>query len=283
MGRDGQVETEGCRAGRFGRRGLLAAMPLLAAPPALARSLGGALTDARRAGRLRVGITAWMQLPARPPLPPDAPPHDPFSEALARRLAGALGLRAEVEYMSFSGEALSWLSQGMLDVALAPVYSRFTAREVMFARPHLAIDLVVVAPREARARRRLSEWTGERLAVIPGFLNALEDMGQPTELLRTVPVGNLVELERAVLQGRAFGAIVTSLQGQALRERNPQRDLLIRTALAIQPLAAAVAFGQHDLLRAVDQAVMLALEQGEVAALFREAHGRPFPPLGPFQ
>lgn len=258
---------------------MLAGLALLPAAPALARSHGGRLASARRAGHLNVLITAWTQLPARPPLPLDAPPRDPFSEGLGRMIAGALGLRAQIDYVSFSGEALSWLTQGMADVAIAPVMTRLTARHVMFARPHLPIESVVLGPVEHRARRRLAQWAGESMAIIPSYQDVLEDLGQPVELLRTVPVSNIVELERAMLAGRARAGIATSLQARAILARHPDRPWAIRTALAIHPMAMAVAYGEHDLLRAVDQAIMLAIEQGDVAALFREVHRLPFPPL----
>ena len=48
-------------------------------------------------------------------------------------------------------------------------------------------------------------------------------------------------------------------------------------------MAVAVPFGEHDLLRAVDQAVALAIDSGEVAALFRDFHGMPFPSLEGFR
>lgn len=185
--------------------------------------------------------------------------------------------------MTMIGEALAHLSQGLIEVALAPVMAQFSAREVMFARPHMAVETVVLAPREVRQRRRLSEWAGERLAVMPGFLRALEDLGQPVELLRAVPVSNLAEMERALRERDVSGAIITSLQARALQARLPEAGLVIRTALAVHPMAAAVAFGEHDLLRAVDQVVMLGLDVGEVQSLYRESYGMPFPPLTVFQ
>lgn len=274
-GLHGQGRTALCTR----RRALALPPALLAAPPALASAPAGALDAARRAGRLRVGVTTWLHTLPRPPAPSKAPPRDAFGEALARRLGELLNLRAEVEHLRFNGQSLAWLAEGLVDFALPLPMTRPAARAVMFARPHLLLDSVVLAPAEPRQRRRLAEWTGAPLAVLPGVVEALEDLGQPVELLRLVPVESPAALEEALIEGAAFGAILGAVQARAIQERHPARGWMIRTVLAAQPYAAAVAYGEHDLLRALDQAMMLALEEGVVAHLFRQAHGLPFPPL----
>lgn len=274
----GEERDDGAPARPIRRRALFAAPLVLAAPPGFAAP-AGLLDAARRAGRLRVALTPTLRSLPRPPAPPKAPARDLLSEALAPRLAGLMNLRAEIEQTRLPGEAIEWLAQGLVDVALPIALTRPAAREVMFARPHLVTDLVVLAPRGERQRRRLAEWMGVPLAGRARLLEALADLGQPTELISLRPAETPEALEEALLRGEAYGALTTAVEARALQDRNPSRGWIIRTVLATQPYAAATAFGEHDLRRALDQAVMLALEEGVVAGLFREAYGLPFPPL----
>ena len=88
----------------------------------------------------------------------------------------------------------------------------------------------------------------------------------------TLPDGGGVE---------ATATLLPAPQARALVARNPGSGLAARFALRPFTYAAAVRFGDHDLLRAVNACLADALHDGRLAALFRRETGLVLPPLAP--
>ncbi|WP_431301534.1 substrate-binding periplasmic protein [Sediminicoccus sp. BL-A-41-H5] len=262
---------------RPSRRALLGA-PLLLPFAARAQGLDDSLAGVVRRGVLRVSVSFWTSrfLP-RPG--PDAPGmRDGFHDALSRLIAQQLGVRAELLPVRESGQGASRLIEGEVDVALAPPITRQLLRQIMFCSPHLNLDLVVVARGAQATERPRQRLQGMRLGALSVLAAALVDRGT---LASVTPVATPWQLLRLLTEGQLDGAILTSVTADSALRELPELGLRVQQSLAPATFAAAVAYGAHDLRRAVNLAIEQLLLDGRLADLFRRETGLPFNPPYP--
>lgn len=262
---------------RPSRRALLGA-PLLLPFAARAQGLDDSLAGVVRRGVLRVSVSFWTSrfLP-RPG--PDAPGmRDGFHDALSRLIAQQLGVRAELLPVRESGQGASRLIEGEVDVALAPPITRQLLRQIMFCSPHLNLDLVVVARGAQATERPRQRLQGMRLGALSVLAAALVDRGT---LASVTPVATPWQLLRLLTEGQLDGAILTSVTAESALRELPELGLRVQQSLAPATFAAAVAYGAHDLRRAVNLAIEQLLLDGRLADLFRRETGLPFNPPYP--
>jgi polar amino acid transport system substrate-binding protein len=265
----------------FGRRVLLPlALPfLLPAPRAHAQADGdGSLARARARGRLLVLNGPAMALPAEA-RGTSYRLHDPYNAAIAALIAEELGLACEVLFQTGTGMLPALLS-GEADIALPTLLTRLNASRIMFSHPHAMLDAVILSalPRRLRGADSLA---GLRVGLLESHALAFgNEAGLPDHALVT-RLADLPALEEALLAREIEAALLPAPQARALVARNPGSGLSARFTLRLFTYAAAVRFGDHDLLRAVNGCLAEALHDGRLAALFRRETGLPLPPLAP--
>lgn len=260
---------------RPSRRALLGA-PLLLPFSARAQGLDDSLSGVVRRGVLRVNIGFWTSAFISRPGPDAATMRDGFHDALSRLIAQQLGVRAELLPVRESGQGARRLVAGEVDVALAPPITRGLLRQIMFCSPHLKLDLVVLArPGTSWPERPRQRLQGMRLGALSVLAAALADRGT---LASVTPVATPWELLRLLMDGQVDGAILTRVTADSALRELPELDLRVQQALAPATFAAAVAYGAHDLRRAVNLAIEQLLLDGRLAALFRRETGLPFNP-----
>jgi hypothetical protein len=196
---------------------------------------------------------------------------------MARRIAEGLGLRTEILAARQSGDGIRRLHAGEVDLVLAPPVTRGLLREIMFCTPHLSMDLVLVARgMRGHAPRGLAGLLGMRLATLSVLAPALADRGVLGALPAVMPLATPWLLVRALLDGTMDGIIVTNVMARAMLRSFPEPELRVGLAMATSVFAGAVAYGAHDLLRAVNSVIdQLQLDDG-LAGLFRQETGLPF-------
>ena len=257
---------------RPGRRALLAA-PFLLPFAAQAQRLDDSLTGVVRRGVLRVNIGYWTATFLPQPGPGEARMRDGFHEALARQLAQQIGVRTELLAARESGDGSRRLDLGEVDLTLAPPVTRSMLRRLMFCAPHVGMDLVILtrAPQEAgRARPRLDTM---RLGALTVLAEALADRGALTGMM---PVATPWLLMDHLLEGRLDGAVVPSVMADSAQRHFPGAGLRVQQTLSTAAFAGAVAYGAHDLRRAINLAIEQLLLDGRLAVLFRRETGVPF-------
>jgi ABC-type amino acid transport substrate-binding protein len=259
------------------RRGLLAA-PFLVPAAVHAQAADDSLTGLARRGALRVNIGTWTAGFVSQPGTDEPRMRDGFHEGMARQIAQQLGVRAELVPAQRSGDGMRRLLAGEVDLALAPPITRVTLREIMFCSPHLAMDLVLLGHAPPTGERGRPNLDGMRLGALEMLVPALTDR---RVLVSVMPVQTPPELARRLLDGALDGIIVTSVMADAAQRRFPEAKLRVLRALTTAVFAGAVAYGAHDLRRAINTVTDQMLADGRLAALFRRETGLPFNPPAP--
>ncbi|MBS7792043.1 transporter substrate-binding domain-containing protein [Roseococcus sp. SDR] len=259
------------------RRGFLAA-PFLLPVIAQAQGVDDSLSGVVRRGVLRVNIAFWTASFVRQPEPDPPGLRDSFHDALARLIAQQLGVRAELLPARESGQGAKRLIEGHVDLALAPPITRGLLRQIMFCAPHLHLDLVVLVRGGERPERGRQRLQGMRLGALTVLATSLADRGT---LASVMPVPTPWLLLQHLLEGQLDGAILTSVSADSALRQLPELGLRVQQSLATATFAGAVAYGAHDLRRAVNLAIDQLLMDGRLAALFRRETGLPFNPPYP--
>ncbi len=258
------------------RRALLAA-PLLLAVPARAQAVDVSLTDVVRRGALRVSIGFWAA--DFLPQPNEAAPrmHDRFHTGMAQMIATRLGVRLEVQEAEQSGDGVRRLRDGVADLTLAPPISRGMLRQIMFCTPHIAMDLVLLARGQPDGSRRRPGLPDLRMASLAVLAATLVERSPPGRLPQIETVSAPWPLLRRLLGGEVDGIIVTSLMARAAIRRFPDAGLRVQETLLTCVFGGAVAYGAHDLLRALNAITDELVQDGSLDALFRREAGFPLP------
>lgn len=254
------------------RRHLLAA-PFLLPLSAQAQPLDDSLSGIARRGVIRVNLGYWTATFMGDAGAEEPPMRDGFHEALARLIAQQLGVRVELMSARESGDGIRRLQSGEADLALAPPITRQLLRQVMFCAPHLAMDLVLLTRGTAGGPRGRLRLDMMRLGTLTVLAPTLADRGALTSVM---PVSTPWLLLGHLLEGRVDGAIVTSVAADTARRHFAQAGLRVQQAITSAAFAGAVAYGAHDLRRAVNLAIEQLLVDGRLAALFRRETGLPF-------
>ena len=263
----------------MGRRALLAAPFLLpAAAQAQAQTLDESLSGIARRGVLRVNI-GYLTSSFVGAAGAEAPRlRDGFHEGLARLIARELGVRAAIITARESVDGIGRLLAREVELALAPPITRNLLRQVMFCAPHLGMDLVILArtpPEGERARPRLDAM---RIGTLNVLVPAMTDRGA---LANVMAVGTPSLLVGHLLEGRLDGAVVSSVMADSALRHFQGAGLRVQQSLTSATFAGAVAYGAHDLRRAVNLSIEQLLLDGRLADLFRRETGRPFFPPYP--
>jgi len=258
------------------RRALLAA-PLLLAAPAWAETVDISLTDVMRRGALRVSIGFWAA--DFLPQPGDAAPRmqDRFHTGMAHMIATRLGVRLELQEAEQSGDGVWRLRDRVADLALAPPISRGLLRQIMFCTPHIAMDLVLLARSRPESSRRRPDLLGLRLASLTALAATLAERSTPGSLPQIETLGAPWPLLRRLLGEEVDAIIVTSLMARAAIRRFPDAGLRVQDTLLTSVFAGAVAYGAHDLLRALNAITDELVQDGSLDASFRRDAGFPLP------
>lgn len=242
----------------------------------------GSLARVVRAGRLRFAISAWMSILADIPEEPDPILADPFNEAVARLIAERMGLRFETWQAPRVEAAFERLSTDEADIAIAPILNRRSARTVMFTSPHAMLDTVILSTGPETRLRRIEQLAGRRLGIVTRMAAAIEERRMLLDGLVLVQYPGLVDLAAALDAGEVNTALVTSIQARSMIRRRPAAGLRVLLTVSSHAFGPAVAYGNHDLLRAVSAIMSDLLQDGTIAGLFRRETGLPYIPLADF-
>jgi ABC-type amino acid transport substrate-binding protein len=151
----------------------------------------------------------------------------------------------------------------------------------MFCTPHLSMDLVLVSRGALGSERRRAALQGMRLATLTTLAAALADRGALARLPAVAPVATPWLLVNHLLEGGLDGIIVTNVMARAVIRHFPEAGLRVQFVLATSVFAGAVAYGAHDLLRAINTILDELQQDGSLATLFRQETGlplsRPYP------
>ena len=242
----------------------------------------GSLARVVRAGRLRFAISAWMAILADIPDEPDPILADPFNEAVARLIAERLGLRFETWQASRVEMAFERLNTGEADIAIAPILNRRTARSVMFTSPHATLDTVILSTRPETRLRNIGQLEGQRLGILTRMAAAIEERRTLLDGLVLVQYPGLIDLAAALDAGEVNTVLVTSTQARSMIRRRPAAGLRVLLTVSSHAFGPAVAYGNHDLLRAISAIMSDLIQDGTIAGLFRRETGLRYIPATDF-
>ncbi len=244
------------------RRGLMAALPLLAAGPAQAAP-DGSLRRVLDAGVIRLGVQVEETMAARRIADGSLRGYLP---ELGRRIAAGLGVGAEFVPVS-RGDMLGLLLQGQFDVGLGgAIASTWLAQNLLLSEPIMQFQLVVLTPRN-RVVSGMTELRDMRVGVLEGhgFVEALREAG--LEEARIVTHATWQEAAAALTQGAQQAVILPTHHARAITHVAPQ--VTPRFGLGEFWHCALLRLGEHDLLRALDVLLYLLRQEGELPALHR--------------
>jgi ABC-type amino acid transport substrate-binding protein len=252
------------------RRPLLAALASLplAAPAPLSAAPDGSLRRVLDAGVIRLGVqvegtvaaarsadgTLWGYLPE-----------------LGRRIASGLGVRAEFIAVP-RGDMLGLLLSGQLDLGLGgAIASPWVALTVLLSDPIMDFQLVALTPRDVLIRG-MADLQGLRVGVVEGrsFVQAVREAGVEQERIITYP--SWMQAAQALALGGQQVAIVPDYHVREILALTPQATQ--RFPLGDFWHCAALAPGQHDLLRALNILLYLLRQEGEMMSLHQAFFGR---------
>lgn len=171
--------------------------------------------------------------------------------------------------------AVADLRAGRFDLLLnAPPLTIEAAREMLYADPYAALDLVAIAPRPlplpsmaALRGRRVAAQAGHALHLLPSRV--------PVDRMEVIALPDLPALAAALADRRAEAAIVTSPIASAMVAMHPALE--VKLTLGTVWVAPACRFGDHDLLHAVNTMLYIARQEGTLQALHQAAYDRPLP------
>lgn len=265
------------------RRSLLGGLAAaLGAGPGQAQDGDGSLSRVVQAGRLRFAISAWMAILADIPNEPDPVLADPFNEAVARLIAERLGLRFETLQAPRVEAALERLITGEADVAIAPILNRRTARSAMFTAPHAMLDTVILSTGPETRLRNLGQLEGRRLGIVTRMAAAIEERRTLLNGPALVQYPGLIDLAAGLDAGEVDAVLVTNIQARSMIRRRPAARLRVLLTVSSHAFGAAVAYGNHDLLRAISVIMRDLVQSGTISGLFRRETGLPYIPLADF-
>jgi ABC-type amino acid transport substrate-binding protein len=153
-----------------------------------------------------------------------------------------------------------------------------TARLMLLTPPLAHVESVILSAEPGR-RRNLADWVGIRMGVQEGFDLHLTHLGHDISIVKPRPFANLAVLEGALLSGEVSAVIVTSIAARSMVARHPGMGWRVQSGLAPHLHAAAVRFGQHELLRTISQIIEERLKSGEISNIFERTTGVVLPPL----
>jgi ABC-type amino acid transport substrate-binding protein len=240
----------------------LAALPLLAAGPALAAP-DGSLSRVRDAGVIRLGVQAEGTVAAT--RAPDGSFRGYLPE-LGRRIATGLGVQPEFVPVP-RGDMLGLLLQGAFELGLGgAIASTWLALTALPTTPLMQFQLVVLTPRDLIVSG-MAELSGLRVGVLDGrsFAEALHEAGLEQE--RTVIHARWEEAAEALLRGREDAVIVPGHHAREIQRVAPQATA--RFTLGEFWHCGVVRMGEHDLLRAIDVLLHLLRHEGQLSMLHR--------------
>ncbi len=254
------------------RRRLLAALALAALGAGRARAQG-ALPPIRVPSlrSLRAGIdiedtaTAYRDVT-------DAP--GGMAPQVGELIAEGLGVTLDL-VPTTAASGVDDLRAGRFDLLLnAPPLSIEVARQILYADPYAALDLVLVAPR-LLPLASLAALRGRRVAVQAGRAQYLLPSRVPVDQMDVLPLPDLRALAGALLDRGAQAAIVTSPIATRIVALHPALE--VKLSLGTVWLAPACRFGDHDLLRTVNTLLYIARQDGTLQQLHQAFYERPLP------
>lgn len=171
--------------------------------------------------------------------------------------------------------AVADLRAGHFDLLLnAPPLTIEAAREMLYADPYAALDLVAIAPRPLQLRS-IAALRGRRVAAQAGHALHLLPSRVPVDRMEVIALPDLPALAAALADRRAEAAIVTSPIASAMVAMHPALE--VKLTLGTVWVAPACRFGDHDLLQAVNTMLYIARQEGTLQALHQAAYDRPLP------
>ncbi|UPY37047.1 transporter substrate-binding domain-containing protein [Sediminicoccus sp. KRV36] len=262
------------------RRALLA-VPALLAGPAWGQEGDGSLTRVARSGVLRVSIGFWAAELLAQENGGTARLRDGFHEGMALLIAERLGIRAALQTEQAPGDGRRGLLAGEVDLLLAPPLTRELLRDVMFCTPHLSLDLVLLGRGQGGSYRDRANLQSQRLATLTVLAPAIAERRTLSDLPDLLPVSDPWLLAQYLLQGLVDGVIVTNVMARLMMRRFPGAGLRAQFALTSSPFGGAVAYGAHDLMRALNQIIEELQLDGSLPSLFRQETGLTLTPPFP--
>ncbi|WP_439552794.1 substrate-binding periplasmic protein [Falsiroseomonas sp.] len=171
--------------------------------------------------------------------------------------------------------AVADLCAGHFDLLLnAPPLTIEAAREMLYADPYAALDLVAIAPRPLQLRS-IAALRGRRVAAQAGHALHLLPSRVPVDRMEVIALPDLPALAAALADRRSEAAIVTSPIASAMVAMHPALE--VKLTLGTVWVAPACRFGDHDLLQAVNTMLYIARQEGTLQALHQAAYDRPLP------
>jgi ABC-type amino acid transport substrate-binding protein len=239
----------------------LAALPMLAAGPALAAP-DGSLRRVREAGVIRLGLQVDGTVAAS--RAPDGSFRGYLPE-LGWRIAAGLGVRPEFVPVP-RGDMLGLLLQGAFDLGLGgAIASTWVALTALLTTPVMQFQLVVLTRRDLVVSG-MADLAALRV-VLEGrsFAGTLREAGLAAQ--RIVTHASWQEAAEALLHGRDEAVIVPGYHAREIQRVAPLATA--RFNLGDFWHCGVVRMGEHDLLRAIDVLLHLLRHEGELPTLHR--------------
>lgn len=194
--------------------------------------------------------------------------------ATARQLATDLGV--EVDLVQVTGpQRIPSLLAGRIDVAISSLSVTFErASTVMFASPHGALSIVIVAP-ESIDISSPSDLAGKRIGITRATLEEGTVPPSAPEGTDIVYFDDIAATIQALVGGQVDAAGMSAFAAQSVADRNPNANLVNKYTVTTAYYGAAVRPGDHDLLQFLNTWVMLNKTNGVLADIYERYTGVP--------
>lgn len=194
--------------------------------------------------------------------------------ATARQLAKDLGV--ELELVQVTGpQRIPSLLADRIDVAISSLsITMARAQTVMFASPHGALSVVIVAP-EAVAITSAAELGGKRIGITRGTLEEATVPPSAPEGTEIVFFDDIAATIQALLGGQVDAAGMSAFAAKSVADRNPAAKLQNKYTVTTAFYGAAVRPGDFDLLQVLNTWVMINTRNGVLAKIYEQYTGVP--------
>lgn len=192
--------------------------------------------------------------------------------ATARQLAKDLGV--EVELVQVTGpQRIPALLAGRIDVAISSLsITMARAQTVMFASPHGALSIVIVAP-EGTSIAAAADLAGKRIGITRATLEEGTVPPSAPEGAEIVYFDDIAATIQALLGGQVDAAGMSAFAAKSVAERNPAAKLVNKYTVTTAYYGAAVRPGDFDLLQFLNTWVMLNTNNGVLAKIYEQYTG----------
>jgi len=251
-----------------------ALMPLSTASAQTASSLERILKDKK------IRITAEVTSPPFGVIDQAGQP-DGSEIATSRQLAKDLGV--ELELVQVPGpQRIPALLSRRADVAISSLSITIDrSKTVMFANPHGALSVVIAAP-QAQAIRSAADLAGKRVGLTRATLEEAEVPKVAPADAKLVYFDDAAATFQALISGQVDAVGLSAFAARSIAAANPGRNIEAKFVVKTAYYAAAVRYGEGDLLRFLNTWIFLRTQDGTLGQIYEKYTGVKLVPLPTF-